>query len=784
MDTATGQAAFNLTDYTWLPDGALLTSGKDGTVTFVPPGGSPRVIGHVPGVRANGDHGMLGFAAANDYATTGRVYITYDSGDPNGTGFGMVEEWAALPAASPTTFTKSRTLIDGSAMTPAFAQTTINHGVDEVTVAQDGTLFVSVGDDAMNNGGPNSLRAQDLDLPYGKILHLTADGDGVSTNPFYDAAAPHSWRSMVYAYGFRNPFRFSIDARNGLLQLGDVGWNQTEEVDTVAAGMNGGWPCYEGTRHPDAFKTQQACLSLYAAGTATPPIVTYEHAGSGASVTGGVQYNGAGYPMAYRGAWFYGDYARGMLWTLTTDETGHLQRAPETAGFGSNVGGPVAFQPGPGGDITYADISTGNVRRLVYATGNHAPSADIDFQVDPDTRTVSFSAAGSSDPDGDALTYSWNFGDGTSSTQAAPQHTFGDSAERTVTLTVRDVLGATSTTTALVNPGGHSPTLTLTLPTKKTFAVGDQVKLSAKATDPEDGDLVVHWTSALKHCPFTNSCHLHPEGAQTGATFTDTYPDHTFDTTLLVTATATDSDGSSTTKTYEAPPTLRTVKVSSPVAAAINGTPGTSAQVVQNSQVQLSAPASSTYRVFKSWSDGGAASHAFTMPARNLSLTATYQTAIDVRYAALGGATSFLGAAKNAEYNTPGITGRGRQYAGGRLYWGPTSGTHYLTGAVLTAFTGGGATAGFGLPTTDNTAVTGGDYAHFTGDRSIFHKTGKSAFRLVGQIRAYYASRGYQTSCLGFPTANQASTSAGLKQSFEHGTITFTTKTGKATATC
>ena len=513
VDTATGQAAFNLTDYTWLPDGALLTSGKDGTVTFVPPGGSPRVIGHVPGVRANGDHGMLGFAAANDYATTGRVYITYDEGDPNGTGFGMVEEWNASPAASPTTFTKVRTLIDGSAMTPALAQTTINHGVDEVIVRPDGTLFVSVGDDAMNNGGPNSLRAQDVDLPYGKILHLTADGDGVSTNPFYDAAAPHSWRSMVYAYGFRNPFRFSIDARNGLLQLGDVGWNQTEEVDTVAAGMNGGWPCYEGTRHPDAFKTQQACLSLYAAGTATPPIVTYEHAGSGASVTGGVQYNGASYPMAYRGAWFYGDYARGMLWTLTTDDAGHLQRAPETAGFGSNIGGPVAFQPGPGGDITYADISTGNVRRLVYATGNHAPSADIDFQVNPDTRTVSFSAAGSSDPDGDALTYDWNFGDGTSSTQAAPQHTFGDGAERTVTLTVRDVMGATGTTTALVNPGGHSPTLTLTLPTKQTFAVGDQVKLSAKATDPEDGDLVVHWTSALKHCPFTNSCHLHPEGA-------------------------------------------------------------------------------------------------------------------------------------------------------------------------------------------------------------------------------------------------------------------------------
>ena len=650
-------------------------------------------------------------------------------------------------------------------------------------VAPDGTLFVSIGDDSHNNGETNTLRAQDIDMPYGKVLHLTADGDGVPTNPFYQAAAPHTWRSMVYAYGFRNPFRFSIDARNGLLQLGDVGWNTTEEVDTVAAGMNAGWPCYEGTGQT-TLSTQPRVPVPVRRGTATPPIVTYAHAGSGASVTGGVHYTGTSYPVAYRGAWFYGDYARSLIWTLTTDATGHLQRGPEATGFGKNIGGPVAFQPGPGGDITYADITTGNVRRLVYATGNHAPAAAIGFRIDPDTRTVSFSGTGSSDADGDALTYAWDFGDGATSTEAEPQHTYADGSERTVTLTVRDVMGATNTTTALVNPGGHTPTLTLTLPTQQTFAVGDPVKLSATATDPEDGDLVVHWTSALKHCPFTNSCHLHPEGAQTGPAFTDTYPDHTFDTTLLVTATATDADGASITKSYEALPTLRTVTVSSPVAVSINGTVGTSAPVVQNSQVQLSAPGTSTYRVFKSWSDGGAATHAFTAPARNVSLTVTYQTAIDVRYAALGGTNSFLGAAKAAEYNTKDGTGRARDYAGGRLYWGPTSGTHFITGAVLAAYNGAGAAASFGLPTTDNTAVTGGEYSHFTGDRSIFHKTGKTAYRLVAQIRAYYASRGYQASCLGFPTGNQATVAAGLKQSFEHGSITYTTKTGKTTATC
>ncbi len=376
VDTPTGQAALNLTDYSWLPDGSLLTSGKDGTVTFVPAGGAPRIIGKVPGVRAKGDHGVLGFAPANDYSTTGHVYLTYDKGDPAGAGVGMVEQWTVSPASNPTTMTKLSTVLDGSTMSPTFAQTSLNHGVDQLTVAADGTLFVSVGDDSTNNGDINTLRAQDLDKPYGKILHLTPAGVGVSSNPFYQSASPRTWRSMIYAYGFRNPFRFDFDPKNGLLQLGDVGWDTTEEVDTVTPGMNGGWPCYEGADQT-TFGSQPVCQSLYSAGTATPPIVTYPHNDAGASVTGGVHYTGASYPMEYRGAWFYGDYARNMIWTLTTNQAGRLVRGPETNGFGSNVGGPVAFQPGPGGDVTFGDIATGNVRRLVYASGNHAPAAAI-----------------------------------------------------------------------------------------------------------------------------------------------------------------------------------------------------------------------------------------------------------------------------------------------------------------------------------------------------------------------------------------------------------------------
>src|SRR5215213_7423379 len=91
VDYPTGQAAYNLTNFAWLDDGGLLTSGKDGKITFVPAGGGPRVLATIPSVRAVGDHGVLGFALANDYPTTGRVYLTYDKGDPDATGYGMVE---------------------------------------------------------------------------------------------------------------------------------------------------------------------------------------------------------------------------------------------------------------------------------------------------------------------------------------------------------------------------------------------------------------------------------------------------------------------------------------------------------------------------------------------------------------------------------------------------------------------------------------------------------------------------------------------------------------------
>lgn len=840
IDYPTGQAPKNLTNFAWLDDGGLLSSGKDGTVTFTPPAGVPRVLTKVPGVRGVTDHGMLGFDPANDYDTTGRVYISYDKKDPNsgtgaGTGFGMVEVWKASPPEDPTTFTFDSTVIDGSAASPPLAQSTTNHGIDSVVVAPDDTLFLTIGDDARNEGDPNGIRAQNLDLPYGKLLHLTPTGQGVPGNPFYNAGSPNSWRSRIYAYGFRNPFRLALDPRSGIPYLGDVGRYQAEEVDAVAPGANGGWPCYEGPAPLKTFTDDPICKALDKAGSALVPLTSYLHNGEGAAVVGGVHYVGATYPAQYRNSFFYGDYARGQLWTIATDAAGHLTRGPEANGFANDAGAAASFQTGPNGDVTYGDLLTGQVRRLVYSAGNRPPVARIGSTTDPAARTVTFSAEDSYDLDGDALTYLWDFGDGATGNGEKVEHTYAPDLESVeVTLTVRDQLDAVATSKTTIFPGNHTPELTFQAPAPRTYAVGDSVELSASGADVEDGATGISWDTTLLHCPFPNSCHLHPDDTTTGPTYSRPFTDHGSDTTMLVTVHTTDSKGASATAVYEATPTLRTLAVNSPVAVQINGGTAASLQVVAGSAVQVTAPITSSYWQFINWSDGGAASHSLAMPNSDLTLTAAYRTAIDAKYAAMGGASSLLGPATSLEYDVPG--GRARNFKSGRLFWSATTGAHELHGAILTKYlTGGpekfgfptndqvtvhggvanyfttgnariyyssatgahytrgsmlakylaaGGPSKYGLPTTDDAKVSGGYFTLFSGGRSIYYTSKDGAHLVYGKILKKYASVKYQKSCLGYPTTDQYNINGGIRNRFQHGQITYVTKTKKTSLKC
>ena len=351
------------------------------------------------------------------------------------------------------------------------------HSVGSIITEPDGTIWLSIGDGVSNTVNPLSLRALNLNDLHGKLLRLKADGSGHPDNPFFDPAQPKAEKSYVYAYGLRSPFRFSLDP-HGRPILGDVGKNTREEVDLVQRGYGYGWPCWEGSQPTTGFKDMAECAGV----TTNSPIWEYLHNGSGASVTGGIVYTGTWYPAEYQGRLFFGDYVDNIMWTLRYDDAGGLVTAPETSGFGTGIGQPVRFASAPGSkDIVYADISTAKIRRLVYAPGSAQPVAAFTSVANPTTRAVAFDATTSTDPNGDPVTYAWDFGDGTTATGATPNHTYAASPDHvTVTLTVTDPLQATGSTSTVVYPAAAPPVLDVTWPDPSvTYAVGDVVHASA-----------------------------------------------------------------------------------------------------------------------------------------------------------------------------------------------------------------------------------------------------------------------------------------------------------------
>src|SRR5262249_26748570 len=219
------------------------------------------------------------------------------------------------------------------------------------------------------------------------------------------------------------------------------------------------------------------------------------------------------------------------IWTMQFNASGQITTAPEPGGFGTSIGRPVKFNTGPNGDVVFADIATGKLNRLSYTPGNRPPTAQATTTTDPATRTVTFDAQHSYDLDGDPLTYTWSFGDGTTGSGVNVTHTYAAGLEAaTPQLTVSDPPGATDTVDIAVAPANYQPQLSLTAPgPERTFAVGDTVQASATATDVEDGQLTVQWATTLVHCRET-VCHDHPGQVSTGPDYAEPFINHEDDT--------------------------------------------------------------------------------------------------------------------------------------------------------------------------------------------------------------------------------------------------------------
>ncbi|GAB3141076.1 PQQ-dependent sugar dehydrogenase [Amycolatopsis stemonae] len=765
-DTSAGLGNQPLTDFGYLPDNSVFVISKTGTVRWLPETGAGRTIATLP-VRTDEDLGLVGLAVAPDYATSHAIYLTRSINQTSGFVMRLARFTVTVDAAgAPTGLTGEQTLFEVPGITNV-------HAIDTVVAATDGTLWLSIGDNGdFTKMDPASLRAQDVNQPYGKIFHLAADGRGVPANPYYDAANPGSTASKVFARGFRNPFRFSIDPNLGLPVAGDVGWSTWEEVDVVQRGANQGWPCWEGNHATPGYSGLAGC-----AGVANqPPIFEYQHGTGdmqGNSVTGGIVYNGSSYPAAYRGSYFFGDYVTKKIWTLRYDGQGQLTQAPENPPVFTGIGGPVKFAAAPNGDIVYADILSGNLRRLTYSANNTAPVAKATSVTDPATRTVTFDGSASVDYDNDPLKYDWDFGDGTTAVDAGPQvsHTYAAGTDAfTAKLTVRDPLEASDTTTIAVAPGNHTPELTLTTPgDSATFAVNQQVSLSATATDAEDGALPVTWTTAVRHCPTEATCHAHPGAGGTGASYAAPFTEHP-DSRMEFTATVTDSAGVTTSKTYTAWPRRHRITLlgTQPAALSIPVEGGVSTALVTEGasfDVEAAPLAIDGVSKFTGWQGGPTdTTWVVTVGSGDLTLTANYATPIDQRYDGDPALRAKVGAPTGTEV-TDG-TVHYRTYANGRLYWSAVGGTKYVTGPVLDKYLGYGGHAKLGPPTTDTTATADGtgqfsDFVNNGTVGSIYYTAATGAHAVYGEIRKKWAALGLEQG-LGYPTSDENGTPDGV----------------------
>jgi uncharacterized repeat protein (TIGR03806 family) len=240
-----------------------------------------------------------------------------------------------------------------------------NHNGGNIDFGPDGFLYFGMGDGG--SGGDPYGNGQNTNVFFGKLLRVDVDNVpagaryGIPTdNPFKNGGgAPE-----IFAYGLRNPWRWSFDRTTGDLWVGDVGQNLYEEVDKVLLGGNYGWNLCEG------FHTYPGnTLPCNPPGT-TPPLVEYNHPGGASrAITGGYVYRGTAIPQLV-GTYLYADEVSGDLWELTYDATGAASGTMLlNAGFN-----PSSFSEGLDGELYLMDYGNGRVYKIVPSGSTTPPN--------------------------------------------------------------------------------------------------------------------------------------------------------------------------------------------------------------------------------------------------------------------------------------------------------------------------------------------------------------------------------------------------------------------------
>ncbi|MFC9759297.1 ThuA domain-containing protein [Streptomyces sp. NPDC056921] len=541
-------------------DGRVFYVQRSGEINIYDPATHATTTAGKLDVYTGGEDGLVGMELDPDFMKNHWIYLYYAPA-------GATEDVNRL----------SRFTVKGNTLDPASEKKLLDvpayrdrtfpepgHTGGAVEFGPGRTLYLSVGDDTPPNLDPNWQGYAPLDWREGKqmldaartagntndlrgkILRIKPKDSGGYTIPKGNLFAPGTakTRPEIYAMGFRNPFRFTVDPKTGYVHASDYGPDRglpttdrgpegLVEYNVIKKAGNFGWPFCHGNNQayaPYNPDTKEVGPKFDCANpvnpspnntglTQLPPIQQPEiwygygaseefpEVGSGGSapMSGPVYHYDAKnpsttkFPAYFEGASFFYEWSRNYVKEVRFDKDQKVLKINDFLST-QKFNKPMDMTFGPDGSLYVLEWGSsfggGNndsgLYRIDYAQGKRAPVAKAAASATdgPVPLKVDFSSEGSNDPDGDALSYAWDFdGDGTyDSTEASPSHTYTAKGDFTAQLKVTDSTGKSGYANIPVTAGNTAPKVTIEFPVSgKLIEFGDKIPYKVTVTDPEDG---------------------------------------------------------------------------------------------------------------------------------------------------------------------------------------------------------------------------------------------------------------------------------------------------------